>query len=65
MKQLIIIGLSIFFSLGMLLTPNNTKAATAASKAGIVDISYGKLNVKSSSSTSGSIVTMRFVSVLT
>ena len=56
MKKLMIIGLSIFFSFGMLLTPNNTKAATATSKAGIVDISYGKLNVRSSSSTSGSIV---------
>ena len=57
MKKLLIIGLSIFFSFCVLLTPHNTKAATATSKAGIVDISYGKLNVRSSSSTNSSIVT--------
>ena len=55
MKKLLIIGLSIFFGFCVLLTPHNTKAATATSKAGIVDISYGKLNVRSSSSTNSSI----------
>ena len=42
--------------LGFILTPMEAAAATASSRAGVVDISGGNLNVRSSASTNGSII---------
>lgn len=42
---------------GILLLPANVQAATVSSKAGMVSVSSGKLNVRSSNSTSSAVVT--------
>lgn len=56
MKKLLTVILSAAFVIGLLAAPIKSKAATASSTAGTVTVSYGKLNVRSSGSTSSSIL---------
>lgn len=57
MKKAISIIISAVIAVGILIIPNGAKAATADSKAGIVSVTSGWLNVRSSASASSAIVT--------
>lgn len=56
MKKLTVCILSVLMTLCLIVTPVNTKAATANSKAGMVTVGSGWINVRSSASTSSSIL---------
>ncbi len=56
MKRILSLILAIILT-GMVFLPLKTQAANSSSKAGAVDISGGKLNVRSSSSTNSAVVT--------
>lgn len=55
-RRIITFALTLIIVLGLAAAPTTAHAATAGSAAGIVDISSGNLNVRSSASTSGSVV---------
>lgn len=56
MRKFISFILSLILILGALAIPMSANAATTSSKAGIVSVTSGKLNVRSSASTSGTVV---------
>ena len=56
MKKLTVCILSVLMALCLIVTPVKTKAATANSKAGMVTVGSGWINVRSSASTSSSIL---------
>lgn len=57
MKKTVSWILSILLALGIFFPPTQVQAATGSSTAGVVSVSSGRLNVRSSSSTSASVVT--------
>ena len=57
MRKFISVILTMVIVLCLFVTPINTNAATTTSQAGIVTLSSGRLNVRSSASTNGSIIT--------
>lgn len=56
MRKALVCFLSFIIALGILISPTSAKAATASSKAGMVTVSSGWLNIRSSASASSSIV---------
>jgi uncharacterized protein YgiM (DUF1202 family) len=57
MKKITSILLSLFFCFGFLFMPIKSSAATLNSQVGVVSVASGRLNVRSSASTSSSVVT--------
>ncbi|MCI8497359.1 MAG: SH3 domain-containing protein [Clostridiales bacterium] len=57
MKKILSVILTLVMAVGTLALPINSYAATSSSKAGVVSISSGKLNVRKSNSTSSAIIT--------
>ena len=57
MKKLIFFMLSAMIAVGVFLGPMEAEAATSASRAGVVSVSSGTVNVRSSGSTSAAVLT--------
>ncbi|MBQ9833506.1 MAG: hypothetical protein IJO48_07250 [Clostridia bacterium] len=56
MKKILAFVLCAIMMMGVFMTPEVSKAATVDSRAGVISVSSGKLNVRSGSSTGSTVV---------